>query len=72
MQRGGQQVSESDPLQTQIECEQALAGLENLAALLGGYFKKLIEEGFDREEALEIVIEHQSLIFTSHREDDTL
>ena len=56
-------MAEADPLKTQINMEQAAAALSGFAIVLGDYFKELRRQGFTREEAMELVVEYQGIMF---------
>ena len=53
-----------DPERTIHDFEQATAAVLNAAVMLGDYFKKLMAEGFTRDEAFELIVNYQTILFT--------
>ncbi len=52
-------IEQAKLLAASAQTEQAMAGVVTFTALLGAYFKGLIQQGFLREEALDLAVEYQ-------------
>jgi len=48
--------------------DQVTESIVNFAKILGPYFRELLEQGFDRDEAMEIVLDYQNLMLHEHGE----
>ena len=62
-------IEQARQLAASAQIEQAMAGIETFAALIGTYFKGLIQQGFLREEALELAIEYQRALLGEMHEE---
>lgn len=56
-----------DPIAT---ADQVGASLENQASILGQFFRKLLGEGFEREEAMELIRDYFESVIDQNEDED--
>ena len=63
-------VEQARQLAASAQTEQAMAGVATFTALLGAYFKGMIQQGFTRDEAMDLAVEYQNALLSGrHREE---
>lgn len=55
-------IEQAKLLAVSAQTEQAMAGVKTFTELLGAYFKGLIQQGFTREEAVDLAVGYQSAL----------
>ncbi|KKM25665.1 hypothetical protein LCGC14_1592650 [marine sediment metagenome] len=63
-------IEQAKLLAISAQTEQAMAGIVTFTELLGAYFKGLIQQGFLREEALDLAVEYQNALLGMPKEKE--
>ena len=63
-------IEQARQLAASAQTEQAMAGVATVTALMGAYFKGLLQQNFTREEALDLAVEYQNSLLGGLRRDE--
>ncbi len=63
-------IEQARQLAASAQTEQAMAGIATFTALMGAYFKGLIKQDFNREEALALAVEYQNALLGGLHRDE--